>query len=244
MPAEEIDAFVGRYSLIPLKQYTASDYLFQLTNHTGMNPVKLVVKLMEEEPMVEMADHDLNQVMSTYQFSPPTDPRYQRQWHLRRSFVDPHFDQRAATRCDEAWQLLQSFGSADVVIGVTDDGCKLSHPDFDSAGKFAAWGYMQGQTLVTNADIGADPGNMYQPGSNHGTSCAGVIAGEADGVLTVGAAPGCRLLPIKWQSSGPSLFISDSKMLSVLEFVADRVDVLSNSWGSSPRTTWAPPAPR
>jgi subtilisin family serine protease len=80
---------------------------------------------------------------------------------------------------------------------------------------------------------------MYKSGSNHGTSCAGVIAGEADAVLTVGAAPGCRLLPIQWESDGPFLMISDSKLLTALNFVANKVDVLSNSWGSTPTTLWS-----
>jgi hypothetical protein len=44
---------------------------------------------------------------------------------------------------------------------------------------------------------------MYQAGSNHGTSCAGVIAGEVDALLTVGTAPGCLLLPVKWELSEP-----------------------------------------
>jgi len=66
-----------------------------------------------------------------------------------------------------------------------------------------------------------------------------VIAGEADAVLTVGAAPGCRLLPIQWESDGPFLMISDSKLLTALNFVANKVDVLSNSWGSTPTTLWS-----
>jgi subtilisin family serine protease len=78
---------------------------------------------------------------------------------------------------------------------------------------------------------------MYKAGSDHGTSCAGVAAGEADGVLTVGAAPACRLLPIKWESQGQSLFISDSKLRRAIDHLADRVDVMSNSWGHVPTNT-------
>ena len=80
----------------------------------------------------------------------------------------------------------------------------------------------------------ADPEQMYQTGSNHGTSCAGVIAGEVDAALTVGAAPGCRLLPIKWESDGPLLMISDSKLLTALNYIADKADIVSNSWGIVP----------
>jgi subtilisin-like proprotein convertase family protein len=135
--------------------------------------------------------------------------------------------------------VLDHFGNFDVVVGVTDDGCRLNHPDFDSPGKFAGWGYFRGSRLIVREDLDANPSQMYQAGSNHGTSCAGVIAGEADAVLTVGAAPGCRLLPIQWESDGPSLFISDSKLLSAINYLADKVDVVSNSWGSSPTSLFA-----
>ena len=124
------------------------------------------------------------------------------------------------------------------MVGLTDDGCKLDHPDFDSPGKFATWGYLRRRRLIVSSDIDANPGEMYKPGANHGTSCAGVIAGEVDAVLTVGAAPGCRLLPIQWDSEGRSLLTSDSKQLTLLNFVADKVDILSNSWGTVPLTRW------
>lgn len=234
MRPEEVDAFTARYGLLLKEAYSDREYLFQLTDHTGMNPVKLVVKMTEEEPEVEVAEHDLNQRANTYQFTPPTDPFFARQWHLHTRFIDPLFDARASSRCEEAWQTLGNFGSPDVVVGVTDDGCKLDHTDFNSPGKFAGWGYLRGERLVKNTDIDAVPTDMYQAGANHGTSCAGVIAGEVDATLVVGAAPACRLLPIKWESSGSSLFISDSKMMTVLDYVADKVDALSNSWGSVP----------
>jgi subtilisin-like proprotein convertase family protein/subtilisin family serine protease len=239
LPAEEIDAFAARYGLSLKTAYTDRDYLFQLTDHTGMNPVKLVVKLNEDEPLVDIAEHDLNHRMQTSAVPIPTDPSYLRQWHLHRRSTETQFDQRSSSRCEDAWQLLDHLGSAEVVVGVTDDGCKLNHPDFDSPGKFANWGYFRGERLITRDDIDAQPGEMYIQGANHGTSCAGVIAGEVDAALTVGAAPGCRLLPIQWESDGPSLFISDSKLLTALDFCANKVDILSNSWGSTPTTLWS-----
>ncbi len=236
-----LDAFIARYGLVLMQAYDDRLYLFQLTDHTGMNPVKLVVALTENEPLVESAEHDLNQRMSTYEITLPSDPFYAREWHITPRLSDPDFDLRACSHCEEAWRLLDGFGSAHVVIGVTDDGCKLDHGDFDSPGKFADWGYFRGERLITKNDVGADPREMYKAGSNHGTSCAGVIAGEVDAALMVGAAPGCRLLPIQWESSGPSLFISDSKLLTVLDYVADKVNVLSNSWGGVPNNVWATP---
>ena len=203
-----------------------------------MNPVKLVVKLTEEDETVAAAENDVNQQVSVYQFSHPLDPDYVRHWHLHDALNNPDFDQRSSTQTEEAWQLLDGFDDQDVVVCVTDDGCKLDHGDFDSTGKFAEWGYVRGSRLVTSREIDAEEDEMYKAGSNHGTSCCGVVAGEVDGALTVGAAPGCSLLPIQWESSGPSLFISDSKLLTVLNFIADKVDVMSNSWGSSPFGNW------
>ena len=237
---QELSAFAGRYGLVKQEQYSDREFLFQLTNHTGMNPVKLVVALTENEPVVAMADHDLNQRMRRYQFTPPTDPQYKNEWHLHTLSTSPQFDPRSSSRCEDAWRLLSGYGGPDVVVGLTDDGCLLAHHDLDSADKFAAWAYLQGQKLVRNIDIGADPASMHQAGADHGTACAGVIAGEADAALTVGAAPGCRLLPIKWESDDEALYVSDTKMRKVLDYIADKVDVLSNSWGSSPTSDWLP----
>ncbi len=236
---EEVDAFAARYALVQKQAYSDRDYLFQLTDHTGMNPVKLVVKLTEEEPLVAAAEHDLNRRMSPRAVALPVDPSYAQQWHLHTHLANPAFDPRSSSRCEEAWQLLDSFGNAQVVVGVTDDGCKLSHVDFDSPGKFAHWGYFQGERLVVRDDIDASAALMYQSGADHGTSCAGVIAAETDAVLTVGAAPGCRLLPIKWESDQNGLYVADSKMLTVLSFIEDKVDVLSNSWGIVPSSLWS-----
>lgn len=231
----QVAEFAGRYGLLLRERYSERDCLFQLTSHTGINPVKLVVKLTEEEPLVEQAENDLNYLAAKRAFVPPSDREYDRQWHLHDHLAHPEVDPRANARCEPAWQLLDGFGSREVVVGVSDDGCKLDHPDFAAPGKFPAWGYFSGTRLVTRDDIDARPEAMYQQGANHGTSCAGVIAGEAGTRLTVGAAPACRLLPIKWESEGPSLMINDSKMLTMLGFVADKVDILSNSWGTVPR---------
>ncbi len=239
LPDAEVDAFAGRYALIKRETFSDRDYLFQLTDHTGMNPVKLVVKLTEDEPLVAAAEHDLNQRAAKAQFAVPTDPAYAQQWHLHKSLNAPDMDTRSSSECEDAWRLLDHFGRQEVVIGVTDDGCKLDHLDFNSQGKFADWGYLRGTRLITSANIDASPSEMYKTGANHGTSCAGVIGGEVDAVLTAGAAPDCRLLPIQWESSGPSLFISDSKLLTVLNYVADKIDVLSNSWGGVPISNWS-----
>lgn len=231
----ELSTFINKYALHLLTKYDDTNFLLQLTNDTGINPVKLIVAITENESNVAIAEHDLNMKVSKYDLNLPTDPQYKQQWHLHtRTAPGLYYDPRSSAQCEESWQLLDNFGRSDVVIALSDDGCRLDHPDFNSPNKFAAWGYFQGNRLVRNIDIDANPALMFQTNANHGTSCAGVIAGEADGVLTVGACPNAKLLPIKWESSGPSLFISDSKLLTALNFIADKADVFSNSWGSSP----------
>lgn len=231
---EEIDQFLAKYGLLIQKKYSDREFLFKVTSQTGMNPIKLVVKLTEEEPLVELAENDLNYEMKRYGFSLPTDPVYSRQWHLHKRYRHPEFDPRSSTNCEDAWKLLNHFGSSDVVIGISDDGCKMNHPDFRTPGKIPAWGYFVKERLVTHTDLSADPRKMYQAGQNHGTNCAGVALGSANSVMTVGAAPGCRLVPVKWESNGSILFISDSKFRTALDFIADKVDIFSNSWGASP----------
>jgi subtilisin-like proprotein convertase family protein len=238
MSPEEVGAFSGKYALETLSRYSNTKYLFRLTAATGMNPVKLIVKLVEAEPLVARAEHDLNMRFRTA-VELPTDPHYTDQWHLHQRRQHPESDPRASSRCEAAWNLLGGFGGSDVVVGVTDDGCKLDHPDFDSTTKFAGWGYFEGEHLYRVGDAGARPERMYESGANHGTSCAGVIGAEVDAEMTVGAAPGCRLLPIKWESDGPSLLISDSKLLTALDYIATRVDILSNSWSGVPVSTWS-----
>jgi subtilisin family serine protease len=233
-PLAELDAFAAKYSLVKLQSYSDREFLYQLTDHTGMNPVKLVVALTENEPALERVDHDLNMRVTRYAITLPTDAAYAREWHLHTHFVNPEVDARSSSRCEGAWQAMDGFGSGEVVVGVTDDGCRLDHRDFDSGAKFAGWAYFQGSSLISNQSPGANPAKMYQAGADHGTACAGVIAAEADGSFTVGAAPGCKLFPVKWESSGPSLLINDSKFLAALGLLAEKVDVISNSWGSSP----------
>ncbi|EEK61340.1 MULTISPECIES: hypothetical protein [Bacillus] len=61
---DEIILFTTSYGLVLLEKYDDYNYLFQITNATGINPIKLIVLLIEEN--VETADHDLNHQMRTY----------------------------------------------------------------------------------------------------------------------------------------------------------------------------------
>ncbi len=235
-----LSGFIAKYALVINNKYSEREYLFQLTDQTNMNPVKLVVLINEtEKDIIESCEHDLNKRMTRTSVNIPADVKYMQQWHLHKRLTHSAFDPRSSSNCEAAWQKLNHFGSSDVVVAVSDDGCKIDHSDFDSANKFANWAYMQGNNLINRDSVGAVPQKMYQLDADHGTSCCGVVAAEVDGLLTVGGAPACRLLPIKWESDDFGLYIGDSKMMTVLSFIADKVDVLSNSWGNSPKSNFA-----
>lgn len=255
--------FAARHDLELLRPLSEYDYVYRLTEATGMNPIKFVVALTEQpEPGIAAVNHDLNCATSIASDvsvanvagaalppaggdDTPTDPAFLRQWHLHGLVHHPEVDPRAHVRCLEAWKLMRaqlgdslSHGRSDIVVGISDDGCKLDHPDFNSQGKFAGWAYMNGEALVSSTDPGADPTRMYQPHADHGTACAGVVAAELDGVATVGAAPGCRLLPVRFESDDGRLFISHTKLMTVLDYIADKVDVFSCSWAGEPDSVW------
>jgi subtilisin-like proprotein convertase family protein len=237
---EQLSQFIAKYALVVNNKYSDKEYLFQVTDQTNINPVKLVVLINEtEKDIVESCEHDLNKRMALTNVNIPADVKYIQQWHLHIRLNHSAFDPRASSNCEGAWQRLNHFGSSDVVVAVSDDGCKIDHSDFDAGNKFANWCYMQGNNLINRDSVGADPQKMYQLGADHGTACCGVVAAEVDGLLTVGGAPGCTLLPIKWESDDFGLYVSDSKMMTVLSFIADKADIMSNSWGNSPRSNFA-----
>ncbi|MBZ0269632.1 S8 family serine peptidase, partial [bacterium] len=152
----------------------------------------------------------------------PDDPEFTRQWHLR------NVGQEDATGpgtpgadidAPRAWCITQ--GNPDVVVAVLDTGVRFDHPDLtgnifvnpgeipgnglddDHNGKVDdVHGWDFEDHLVTGGDN--DPSDTH----GHGTLVAGLIAAPADGVGSVGVAPGVTILPVRvltdTQTSPPS----------------------------------------
>ena len=244
----QLQPLLERYALSVVKRLGDRELILRLSDETGMNPVKLVVALSEALPEgVRLVEHNLEHLARRHE-EESAEPLYPRQWHLHRESDHPDVDPRSSARCDGAWELLRGGGSEEIVVCVLDDGCALDHEDFNGPSKFAAWGYFDGDVhgghvfdkrFIHSELEGADPARMHEEGQNHGTACCGVIGAERDGELTLGAAYGCRLLPIKVLSQGPYLYFDDGDLLEVLDYIADKVDVMSNSWGSSPSRLFA-----
>ncbi len=63
----------------------------------------------------------------------------------------------------------------------------------------------------------------------HGTPCAGVAIAEQNGTGTVGVAPGCAFLAVRFP-----LNLSDGQMAKMFELISTKADVVSCSWGYGP----------
>lgn len=113
-----------------------------------------------------------------------------------------------------AWDV--SVGESEIVVGVLDSGCDLTHPDITYASNGVNLGTMSG----TGAPVG--PASVRP----HGTCCAGIVAASINNARGVaGAAGGCRILPIAFQNW------SDVEVAAGIRYGAERADVISMSFG-------------
>lgn len=82
----------------------------------------------------------------------------------------------------EAWAIEK--GSPDCLIAILDEGFQLDQPDLKNKFSNKGWNFIRNDSILIS-------------GGNHGTSVAGIVAGEIDNNLGIaGIAPGCKILPI------------------------------------------------
>lgn len=188
------------------------------------NPVKAAA-LLQQRDIVEVAEPDLATPRVARGMMIPADELLARQWHLqnkgRYKRISAGYKEGADARVVAAWSLAGTLGDPDIVVAVIDDGFDLGHPDLSGPGKVVA-----PRDFTRNSqDPRPDPLN----GDWHGTACAGVAVGGANGAGIVGAAPRCRLMPVRW---GPDL--SDRQVEAWFAWVtANGADVVSCSWGAA-----------
>ena len=110
------------------------------------------------------------------------DPFYTSQWHYNTINVE------------QAWQALNSRGSANVIVAVLDTGVLTAHPDLTS-------NLVAGYDFVDNDPDANDPGDKGingQRSSFHGTHVAGTIAASAANSMGgVGIASGVKIMPVR-----------------------------------------------
>jgi subtilisin family serine protease len=185
------------------------------------NPIKVAVAL-QQSPLIAIAEPELITPQQLYNFVVPKVKRFPDLWHLQnvgkhgKQSISMGFVAGADARVVEAWEHLQHLGSPEVIVAVIDDGFDLDHPAFSDPDKLIApWDFT---------------GKHHNPTPSakdwHGTACAGVAVGSPSSEI-LGAAPHCRLMPVRWGIS-----ISDSDIEAWFDYVREKnAWVVSCSWG-------------
>lgn len=193
------------------------------TTPDSPNPIKTTVAL-QNSGLVEVAEPELEAPMNFNNFALPTDNLLKDQWHLQNrgqhgNWTASAFKAGADAKVIDAWNWLKSTGSSNITVAVIDSGFDLNHPDLKG----------NGGKIVAPWDFDTDtPDVSPRAGDWHGTPCAGVAVGAANGIGIVGAAPNAKLLPIR------SVGISDTYIERMFNHaVMNGADIISNSWGAS-----------
>lgn len=188
------------------------------------NPIKVAAAL-QKSPLIKVAEPDLATPGKIHAFGLPIDERLADQWHLRNTGfhrgTSLGFLRGADARVQEAWEASESLGSPTVIVAIIDDGFDLSHPDLSGSAKIVA---PKDFTRNTDSPV-PDPFNEDW----HGTACAGVAVGNADGTGIVGAAPKSRFMPVRW-----GVDLSDKQIENWFGYVREQgAWVVSCSWGAA-----------
>ncbi len=220
-PVEERQALLDELNLQIVEARPNGEMIVQVTPQSD-NPLKVAARL-QESPLIRIAEPDLATSGKLHAFTLPTDSRLIDQWHLNNTGfhrgTNVGFLKGADARVIAAWERGGSLGSPNVIVAVIDDGFDLSHPDL-----MGDWKVVAPKDFTRNsADPRPDP--IFEDW--HGTACAGVAVGNADGTGIVGTAPHCRFMPIRWSRG-----ISDKSIEDWFGYAREQgASVISCSWG-------------
>jgi len=193
--------------------------LVQVGHDAAGNPVKVANHLMTFDgysSIIEFAEPNLiNEFNKCYE---PGDEFFSNQWHLKSwDDEDSEVDMDADISATAAWDITR--GDRSVVVAVMDDGFYLNHMDLSGNDK------IKFPLDFIDYDYNPVPG----PGDYHGTSCAGLALAEDNSHGTVGVAPNCSFMPVRF-----NIQCEDSELVRIFEEVGSKADIISCSWGYNP----------
>ena len=233
-PREKCQELIESQSLEILQARGQGQFVVRVTPESP-NPVK-AAEALQQSPLVEVAEPDLATPAKLTAFTIPSDSLLARQWHLRNTgTIDGEsvgLKAGADARVVAAWQAAGSLGSPQAIIAVIDDGFDLTHPDLSVQGKvLASWDFTRNTNDPRpefNASYPEFKDGEWQ-GDWHGTACAGVAVGAANTTGILGAAPGSRLMPVRW-----GVNLSDAQVEAWFDYVREQgAWVVSCSWGAA-----------
>jgi subtilisin family serine protease/subtilisin-like proprotein convertase family protein/mRNA-degrading endonuclease HigB of HigAB toxin-antitoxin module len=213
---------------------TTDQYVLRVKDSLGVKTLQQANALLAE-PEVAWVSPNFYQNWKKFYF--PNDPLLGEQWHLNNTgqgggLIDADSD------VVEAWDINRG-GSANLVIGVIDDGVQGTHQDIRpwvNTGEVAGDGIdndgngyvddINGWNFVFNTNQ-SQPQN---PGDAHGTSVAGVAAARGNnGEGVAGASYNSSAISIR-MFDGSSV-ASDARIALALRYAAVHSDIVNNSWG-------------
>ena len=200
------------------------------------------VNRLSARPEVEWAEPDF--IMQVRKSFTPNDPLFIEQWHLRNTgqlYGRPGAD----AKLTGAWDITR--GSSNIVIAIIDDGVQMNHPDlaaniFINSGEIPGNGTdddnngfiddVNGWDFFGNGTIGDNDPSPSEVDDNHGTALAGVAAGVGNNGLGIsGAAPRCRIMPIKVIRGDDGLeTIPVSGFATALRYAGGLVGATNTTW--------------
>jgi len=211
-PAQERNRRGERYADLSLI------YEFQYTENI---PLEKVINRIYALKIVEYTQpHYIPKSLYT-----PNDPQIGSQGHL--SQISAY----------AGWDI--SKGDTNVVIGITDTGFDINHPDLQDNVKYNYADPIDGADNDNDGyidnfrgwDLGENDNNPQANVSDHGVHVSGCAAPSTDNGIGV-AGPGfnCRLLPIKISDAGGAL----TQGYAGITYAADHgADIINCSWGSN-----------
>lgn len=209
-PKAEIISSVSnleRYGLteVPEKSDYLGGYRYYIIDNPKEYPAYKLQKILleNERDHIEEA-HFENMPLLVPIAVQPNDPLFANQWDMTQI--------QAGGAGFTGWDI--STGNNTVVACVLDTGCDLGHPD------------------LTFSTQGINLGTMQPDGSptgDHGTACAGIVAGVYNNTLGVaGVAGKCRIMPLAFQNW------TDSEVAAGINYAANNgARVISMSFGNN-----------
>jgi len=215
----ELRAIMDEFSLL-YSDRMGGTHVLQVTNATGMNPIK-VANLIAERDGVEYCSPQVLMELHRHDSLNERLQLFRDQWYLSAELSDnPDVDANADIRAPQAWMITR--GSPDIVVAVLDDGYDLGHPAFSNNVI-----HPQGRDF---ASATSDANPSAGPGDFHGTPVASIAIGNGGSAMT-GVAPDCTFLPLRI-AFGPAG--SQLRTLHAFRHASRHADVLNCSFGLSP----------
>ncbi len=203
-------------------QYDNKTFLLKAGAGNGYDGLRMA-NLFFESGFFTYAEPDFRLLNALH--STANDPLYNLQWnHLNTGAANQGSGVLGADiDVDEAWDI--TMGSPTIRVAVLDEGVQRTHPDLINNIDPLGFGLTAGN---------ATTGNILSSNRSHGTSCAGIIAAEANNNIGVaGIALLSKIIPVNITVNTSGTFGSAAQIAQALDWAWNEggADVLSNSWG-------------